>query len=113
MKKKIVNPCDKNDNCQTLVIEETEYRTLLNNRFLNRKIWKAPDPKMIFSVIPGRILTVYVKEGQKLNTGDPLVILEAMKMRNVVRMPADGSVKKINVEEGSIIPKGHLILEID
>ena len=113
MKKKIADPCDNNNNCQTLVIEGTEYRTLLNKSYLERKIWKAPNPKMIFSVIPGTIVTLYVKEGQKLNAGDPLVILEAMKMRNVVRMPMDGTVKKVNVEEGSIIPKGELIVEIE
>jgi len=111
--KKVKNPCDNNESCKALVIEGTEYRTFLNKKFEDRKVWKAPDPKMIFSVIPGTIITLYVKEGQRMNAGDPLVILEAMKMRNVVRMPADGSVKKINVEEGNRIPKGHLILEID
>ena len=113
MKKKIENPCDNNENYQTLVIEGTEYRTLLNKSYLNRKAWKAPDPNLIFSVIPGTIVKLYVKEGQKMQEGEPLVILEAMKMRNVVRMPVDGKIKRVNVEEGSIIPKAHLLVEIE
>ena len=106
------NPCDRNQNCKTLIIGETEYYTTLTRKFEERKVWKAPDPKLVFSFIPGTILSVFVKEGQELNEGDPLVILEAMKMRNEVNMPMKGKIKQVNVSEGERIPKGHLIISI-
>jgi biotin carboxyl carrier protein len=111
-KKNIKTPCEEKIDCKTLVIEETEYITTLTKKFENRKIWKAPDPKIVMSVIPGTILNVFVKEGDKLKEGDPLVILEAMKMRNEVNMPMDGIIKTVNVKEGEKVPKGHLIVDI-
>lgn len=107
------NPCGPKIKCKYLTIEGTRYRTLLNKKFENRKSWEAPDSSKIMSYIPGTIIDVYVKEGQKIREGDPLVTLEAMKMRNVIIANADGSVAKINVQVGERIPKGHLLVQMD
>ena len=53
-----------------------------------------------------------MKEGQQIKEGDPLVILEAMKMRNVIASHTHGKVAIINVKEGDRIPKGHLIIQV-
>lgn len=111
--KKISTPCDGLPDCRSLVIEGTEYHTKYNRKFENRKTWKAPDPKQVLSFIPGTILDIFIKEGQEVIEGEPLLILEAMKMRNVVNMPVTGKIKSINVSEGDKIPKGHLILSIE
>jgi biotin carboxyl carrier protein len=68
---------------------------------------------MIEAYIPGTIHSVYVEKGQQVKEGDPLVILEAMKMRNVVTVPADGFIRKVNVRPGDVIPKGFLIAELE
>ncbi len=112
-KKDIKSPCNDQLECKTLVIESTEYITTLTKKFENRKVWKAHDPKIVSSVIPGTILRVFVKVGEELKEGDPLVILEAMKMRNEVNMPIDGKIKTVNVREGEKVPKGHLIVDIE
>jgi biotin carboxyl carrier protein len=99
--------------CKTLQIEETVYNTLLTKKFQNRKVYKPVDPKMILSYIPGTILEIFVKEGKKLEAGDPILILEAMKMRNIVTIPVSGKLKKIYVKEGETIPKNFLIAEVE
>lgn len=111
-KKKVIGPCEEKLDCKTLTIEGTEYFTQLNTKFENRKIWQKPDPKLIKSYIPGTILEIFIKEGDVVKAGEPLVILEAMKMRNVVVMPLSGMIKAINVAVGDKIPKGLVIIEI-
>jgi len=98
---------------KTIEIEETTYSTLFTKKFENRKKYKPVDPKLILSYIPGTILKIYVKEGKKMEAGEPILILEAMKMRNIVTIPVSGKLKKIYVKEGETIPKNFLIAEIE
>ncbi len=98
---------------KSLEIEETVYKTLYTKKFENRKAYKPADPKMIMSYIPGTILQIFVKEGKQLQAGEPILILEAMKMRNIVTIPVSGKLKKIFVKEGETIPKNFLIAEIE
>ncbi len=106
-------PSKKLTGLKTFVIGSTKYRTYLTSKFENRKKWEIKDPRKIIAYIPGTIHSVYLENGQEVREGDPLVILEAMKMRNVVTVPADGIVKMVNVKTGDIIPKGHLIAELE
>ena len=114
MKKEIKSACESMGlNCKTLQIEETKYSTLYTKKFENRKPYKPADPKMILSYIPGTILEIFVKEGKKMEAGEPILILEAMKMRNIVTIPVSGKLKKIYVKEGETIPKNFLIAEVE
>lgn len=90
-----------------------KYKTKLTNKFENRTKYKAPNPKHILSYIPGTIVELYVKKGQKVKEGESLLILEAMKMRNQIKMPYDGKIKSIKVAEGDRIPKNHLMIELE
>jgi len=113
-KKVIKSPCETlGIDCKTLMIEETLYNTLLTKKFENRKPYKPVDPKKILSYIPGTILKIFVKEGKQLTAGEPILILEAMKMRNIVTIPVSGKLSKIHVKEGDTIPKNFLIAEIE
>ena len=60
--------------------------------------------------MPGLILDIKVTEGQAVQKGDPLLILEAMKMENVIKAPADGTVKTVKVRKGESVEKGHVLL---
>jgi biotin carboxyl carrier protein len=112
VKEEIKSACEeKGLNCKTLQIEETVYNTLYTKKFETRKPYKPADPKMIISFIPGTILKILVSKGDKLKAGDPILILEAMKMRNIVTAPMSGKLKKINVKEGDTIPKSFIIAE--
>ncbi len=103
---------DKKARCKTLIIDGDKYRTRYNSKFENRKTWKNPNPKRVTSSIPGTILKVFTKVGEEVKKGDPILILEAMKMKNKIVFPIDGKVKSIKVKEGEKVPKDHLMLEL-
>ncbi|WP_010480233.1 pyruvate/oxaloacetate carboxyltransferase [Thermococcus zilligii] len=76
----------------------------------------APDPVVegvVTAPMPGRILRILVKEGERVKTGQGLLILEAMKMENEITAPKDGTVKKILVKEGTTVNTGNPLLEIE
>ncbi len=103
----------KKEKMDTLVINGTKYKTTLTESFKNRKNWTKPDEKMVEATIPGKILNVFVKEGQKVKAETKLFILEAMKMKNIVVAPVSGVIKKIHVKEGEQVPKRTLLIEIE
>ncbi len=90
-----------------------EYQTKVTKKYANRKSWKAPNPNEIISHIPGTIVKINVKVGDKVKEGDSLLVLEAMKMQNQIAMPFDGTVKEILVKEGDKIPKNELMVVIE
>jgi len=98
---------------KTLIIDETHYKTNLIYKFENRKKYTVPDAKKVTSIIPGTIVKIFVKEGQKVKRGDNVMILEAMKMQNRIKSPRLGVIKTINVKEGEKIAKGVLMLELE
>lgn len=90
-----------------------KYKTLLTTKYKARKAWTNPSPFEVFSVIPGTIIDIFVKEGEVVEEGTPLLILEAMKMRNRIDMPFTAKIKKINIEKGVRIPKDFLLIELE
>lgn len=62
--------------------------------------------------MPGLILSLNVKEGQKVIEGETLLILEAMKMENSIAAPKDGIIKSVNVNSGDAVEKGALMIEM-
>lgn len=87
-----------------------EYKTFFTRKFEERKTWKAPDPYKVLSHIPGSVIEIFVKPGQKVKKGDKLMIYEAMKMMNVVTSPMEGIIKEVNAKEGESLPKGALLV---
>lgn len=65
------------------------------------------------SPMPGKILDIMVKEGDEVTKGQPVAILEAMKMENELKSPIDGVIKKIEAEVGQSVEKKTPILEIE
>ena len=63
--------------------------------------------------MPGLILDIHVKEGQEVKEDEGLLILEAMKMENVITSPRDGVIKSVNITKGDAIEKGHLLIEFE
>ena len=90
-----------------------EYKTTLSNKFKKRKKWVAPNKNHILAVIPGTVLEINVKVGDKIEKGETILILEAMKMANNIAMPFSGSIKKINVAPGQTLAKNHVMIEIE
>lgn len=101
------------ENLKEFNVDGTVYKTELTKKFENRKNWERPNPKNLLSFIPGTIVEIFVKEGQEVKAGESLMILEAMKMKNLIEMPFDGVIKKIHVEEGVKVPNKMLMVEIE
>jgi biotin carboxyl carrier protein len=64
----------------------------------------------IKSPMPGLVLEVNVEAGQEVKKGDPLLILEAMKMENVIKASADAVVDKVFVKPGEAVEKDLLLI---
>lgn len=62
--------------------------------------------------MPGLVLKILVEPGQSVVKGDSLIILEAMKMENVIKASGSGVVKAINVKEKDAVEKNHLLIEM-
>lgn len=98
---------------QELYVNSGKYLTLFTKKFAKRKPWQKSDPKEIRSFIPGSIIDVNVKPGQKIKAGEVVLTLDSMKMFTKVEMPFDGTIKEIHVIKGNRIPKNTLMITIE
>ncbi len=69
----------------------------------------APGETTVVAPMPGLVARYEVEVGQRVNTGDPVVILEAMKMENSLASPAAGSVRSLPVPTGANVKKGDVL----
>ena len=60
--------------------------------------------------MPGLVIDVRVSEGDSVKKGDPILVLEAMKMENIIKSPTDGIIKKINVKKGLAVEKNQVMI---
>jgi len=63
--------------------------------------------------MPGKILELLVEEGAEVELGDPVAILEAMKMENELKAPCAGTIVEISVTTGTNVEKNQLLIEIE
>jgi biotin carboxyl carrier protein len=97
----------------SFLLDDVKYRTTFTKKYENRKPYQAPDPKKITAFIPGTIRKVFVKQGSRVKHTDKLLILEAMKMKNILLAPLDGRIKTIYVKEGAVVAKNELLIELE
>lgn len=86
-----------------------KYDELLHNLGMdNMASKKVTDIK---APMPGMVLNVLVGEGSEVKKGDALIVLEAMKMENILKSPADGIIKKILAIKGKAVEKGQILIQ--
>lgn len=99
------------DGRQIKAIARTELQekanTLLKERAAAAHVDKVKAP------MPGLILKLLKNEGDEVKLGDPLIVLEAMKMENEIRSPAEGIIRKVNFKEGDSVEKDADIIIIE
>ena len=94
-------------------ITARKYKTLLTEKYRTRTPWTNPSAYEVHSYIPGTIIEIFVKEGEIVEEGSALLLLEAMKMQNRIEMPFTARIKKIHVTSGIKIPKRTLMIELE
>lgn len=71
----------------------------------------APSGKAVTAPLPGVIKSIAIRPGQQVSAGDPLLVIEAMKMDNVLRAGREGIVEAVHTAEGRHVAHGELLLE--
>ncbi|MCU7496129.1 MAG: acetyl-CoA carboxylase biotin carboxyl carrier protein subunit [Ignavibacteria bacterium] len=104
---------DNNKDLEKIVVDDTVYMTKLTPKFAERKAYAPRDPKKIYAVIPGVILDITVNKGQRVKQDQSILVFEAMKMRNTIKAPFDGTIKSVKKSKGERVAKGELLLEFE
>ncbi|HRN48364.1 MAG TPA: biotin/lipoyl-binding protein [Niabella sp.] len=73
----------------------------------------AVKSRTIKSPLPGKILDIFIKPGDKIKVGQTLLILEAMKMENNINADKEGMVKAINIQRNDAVMEGDVLIEIE
>ncbi|HZY40592.1 MAG TPA: biotin/lipoyl-containing protein [Anaerolineae bacterium] len=103
------------------VVIDPELRWIRTNTGLHRLELRDLDARVprphsrdgrVKSPIPGRIKVVFVKSDDRVEAGQPLLILEAMKMENEIRAPRSGVVNHLNVSVGQNVTLNEVLIEI-
>ncbi len=95
------------------------YRVALENEFdrivneLGLEVASSSKLRDVKAPMPGLVLEISVEVGQEINQGDKLLILEAMKMENVIKSDGEGIVKAIHINKGIAVDKGQMLIEME
>ena len=66
----------------------------------------------VFAPMPGKIIEVAVKKGSKIKKDDKLIVLEAMKMENIITAQMDGEVSEIKINKNQFVNKNDLLIKL-
>ncbi len=75
-------------------------------------ITKVASASGVSAPIPGQIKAIFVKEGDTINPGQKVLIMEAMKMENVINSTTSGTVQRVLVGDGDTVTQDQLLVEI-
>ena len=118
-KKYQVDILEKNQNKYTIMINGVWYSFTIETpiSFKRRKYLEKTAAvskiEKVSAPMPGKILDIMVEENSEIRQGDPVVILEAMKMQNEILSNVSGRVKKINIRTNDSVMKDDVMLEIE
>jgi propionyl-CoA carboxylase alpha chain len=73
---------------------------------------KADTSKLIVSPMPGLVVSIDVKPGQEVKSGEGVAVVEAMKMQNIIRAERDGVIAKVNVSAGASVAADEVLIEL-
>ncbi len=98
---------------QNFIIDDTKYQTLLSPKFVKRKPYSLNNPAIVKAFLPGKIISITVKKGQKIKKGDTLCSFDAMKMENFITSQVNAIVKQIHISVGTVVAKNDLLFELE
>jgi biotin carboxyl carrier protein len=95
-----------------LLIDDTVYETEIPEKGLRSRYKGMPNPREVRAIIPGTVIEVKVRKGQRVSEGQVVLILEAMKMYKEVEAKTSGKIEEISVSPGDRVEKGLLMIRI-
>ena len=98
-------------NGASVSVEVEDERSALMSRFQSDKSTQLHSA-LVRSPMPGKITRILVKEGELIEAGQGVVILEAMKMENEIKAPSAGIVKAVRIQEATAVDKNAILIEI-
>lgn len=69
--------------------------------------------KEIKAPMPGLVVSIEVEKGQEVKEGDSVIVLEAMKMENVLKSPVNGIIKNIKAKQATTVDKNAVLIEFE
>ena len=99
-----------NDN-EYLISIQDKYDMLLDRLGLSDMTVKKL--KDIKAPMPGLVLDIKIAPGDEVEEGDVILVLEAMKMENMIKSPGAGKIKAIKIEKGEAVEKGQVLIEVE
>ena len=109
----------KDQNRITVKVNGIEYKFSLESIFsylrqglLNKGDKDNASKNNLISPMPGKIVDIFMSEGDLVNAGEPILSLEAMKMQNEINAACNGVIRKIHVQPGQSVMKDELLVEI-
>jgi biotin carboxyl carrier protein len=115
----MITAVNRGEKTVTLMVNGTKYRAALKDRLddllHSMGMDKAAAQKIseVKAPMPGMVLRVMAEPGQLIKKGEPLIVLEAMKMENVLKSSADAMVKKVIVVKGDKVEKNQVLLVME
>ena len=91
------------------VVLKDKFDVLLEKMGMNTNA--AAKVNNVRAPMPGLIIDLKVKDGDQVKAGDTLLILEAMKMENIIKSPGDATVKSVKVRMGDGVEKNQVLIE--
>ena len=88
-------------------------RTETGAKVISKPTTSAAGGYPVKAPLPGTVLSVPVKVGQAVKASDTVVVLEAMKMENVIYAGRDGVISSVNVNVGDAVPDGGVLVTIE
>lgn len=108
----------RDQNKMVVKVNGVEYRFSLESIFsyirhgMIEKGGKNVNKDNIISPMPGKIVGIFLSEGDLVNVGEPVLSLEAMKMQNEISASCNGVIRKIHAQPGQSVMKDDLLVEI-
>ncbi len=101
------------DEALDVAIAGRSYRVHVEDPATISRAEHAGTSSVVRSVMAGKVIDVLVAEGDEIEAGKPLLIIEAMKMENEIRSPRDGTVRSISVQSGQAVETGAELLVVE
>ncbi len=103
-------------NDREMLVEISELSTSFAEDKIEKYHVKKDDrdeDKVVKAMLPGTVVKILLKEGDKVNAGQPILILEAMKMENEIVSPKSGILKEIKVKEGQKVETNDILAIVE